>query len=604
MAATAVGTIRVDAVLNAAKFTTGVKAAMAQLGVFRGAVASAGAAVKSFGGMLGAGLSVYAIRSIIKSTEEFNQALRSSLAIMPNVSDEMKKSMITAAQQVAFSTKFSTKEAAEAYYFLASAGLDAAQSVKAMPAVSQFAQAGMFDLARATDLLTDAQSALGLTVKDASKNVENMVRVSDVLVKANTLANASVEQFSEALTNKAGAALRIVGKDIEEGVAVLATFADQGIKGAEAGTALGIVMRDLQTKGIQNAAAFAKVGVAVYDATGDMRNMADIIKDLEKALAGMSDREVKATILGLGFGDKSVAYLQSLIGTSDKIRGYEENLRKAGGTTMEIAGKQLPEFTKAMNKLMAAWDAFKIELIAPMLESVGAAISDMLGPMDKLGNKTRMLALQFRIMVTEFQEGQMLILKGFSLFMPNLSFADIDKQTGFVIAKRKQLEAELRAIGMVGYSGRNGGADAGPAGAAKSTLTDINDLLAQQRSKLQSVGDTIAKSLRTPVEIYRDTMKDLAGHAYLGTISGDIMRRGMLRAQKELRDAIKPPEYQGVAAIERGTQEAYSAENRNRYQQEANDRMRSMLAEIQRQTNIEQMILDFLRDLKPEEATI
>jgi hypothetical protein len=431
-----------------------------------------------------------------------------------------------------------------------------------------------------------------------------MVRVSDVLVKANTLANASVEQFSEALTNKAGAALRIVGKDIEEGVAVLATFADQGLKGAGAGTALGIVMRDLQTKGIQNAAAFAKVGVAVYDATGDMRNMADIIKDLEKALAGMSDREVKATILGLGFGDKSVAYLQSLIGTSDKIRGYEENLRKAGGTTMEIAGKQLPEFTKAMNKLMAVWDAFKIESIAPMLESVGAAISDILGPMNDMIDSVKTLSLNLRRLFNIWQEGFVEIAK----YTAGPLLGDMtafDEQITWLVMERKQIEANLRAIGKPGASSPlSTGADAGPGGAAKSTLTDINDLLAQQRSKLQSVGDTIAKSLRTPVEIYRDTMKDLAVHAYLGTISGDIMRRGMLRAQKELRDAIKPPEYQGVAAIERGSMEDYSAQARNRYQQEANDRMRSMLAEIQRQTNIEQMILDFLRDLKPEEATI
>jgi hypothetical protein len=33
-----------------------------------------------------------------------------------------------------------------------------AASVKGMPQVARFAQAGMFDMARATDLLTDAQS--------------------------------------------------------------------------------------------------------------------------------------------------------------------------------------------------------------------------------------------------------------------------------------------------------------------------------------------------------------------------------------------------------------------------------------------------------------
>jgi hypothetical protein len=81
--------------------------------------------------------------------------------------------------------------------------LDAEASIAALPRVAQFAQAGMFDMSRATDLLTDAQSALGLTIRDdAVKNMENMIKVSDVLVRANTLSNATVEQFSTSLTTK------------------------------------------------------------------------------------------------------------------------------------------------------------------------------------------------------------------------------------------------------------------------------------------------------------------------------------------------------------------------------------------------------------------
>jgi TP901 family phage tail tape measure protein len=255
-----------------------------------------------------------------KSVEEFNRAMRNSQAIMGELTKALDKDMRAAAFEVARATQFSATEAAKAYFYLASAGLDVTQSIKAMPVVSKFAQAGMFDLARATDLLTDAQSALGLTVDDSARNMQNMLRVSDVLVRANTLANASVEQFSEALTNKAGAALKIVGKDIEEGVAVLAAFADQGLKGAEAGTALNIVMRDMQTKALQNTRAFGQFNISVFDAYGEMRNMADILRDIELALAGMSDATKKQTLLNLGFTDKSVIFIQTLIGLSDANR--------------------------------------------------------------------------------------------------------------------------------------------------------------------------------------------------------------------------------------------------------------------------------------------
>ena len=185
------------------------------------------AANAAAGGLAALGVATVAS---IKAFADFDAEMTKSLAIMGNVSDSLQDDMSDAAREVAKTTTFSANQAAEAYFFLASAGLDAAASIEAMPKVAKFAQAGMFDMALATDLLTDAQSALGLTIRDdAIKNMENLVRVSDVLVKANTLANASVEQFSTALTTKAGAALRALGKDVEEGVAVLAAFADQAL---------------------------------------------------------------------------------------------------------------------------------------------------------------------------------------------------------------------------------------------------------------------------------------------------------------------------------------------------------------------------------------
>jgi TP901 family phage tail tape measure protein len=127
---------------------------------------------------------------------------------MGDLTKTMEKDMSDAAREVAKVTTFSAEQAAESFFFLASAGLDAEASIAALPRVAQFAQAGMFDMSRATDLLTDAQSALGLTIRDdAVKNMENMIKVSDVLVRANTLSNATVEQFSTSLTTKAGPAL-------------------------------------------------------------------------------------------------------------------------------------------------------------------------------------------------------------------------------------------------------------------------------------------------------------------------------------------------------------------------------------------------------------
>jgi TP901 family phage tail tape measure protein len=339
------------------------KKAQKTIAMFGKNVEKAGASMMKFTAPLAAvGL------ASIKFGADFQKAMAGSIAIMGDLSDAMKKDMEMAARSVAKTTKFSATEAAESYYFLASAGLSAAQSIGALPKVASFAQAGNFNLARATDLLTDAQSALGLASKDTATSLANMTRVSDVLVKANTLANASVEQFSESLTNKAGAALRLLNKGVEEGVAVLAVYADQGLKGAAAGESLNIVMRDLQRAAIANKEQFRAAGISVFDANGNMRNMADIVSELEKRLMGMSDEQKRVELGLLGFTDKSISATTALLGTSDAIRNYEKQLKSAGGVTDEVAKKQIQNF----------WD--QLGLLKSRLIDVGLTIYGTLEP--------------------------------------------------------------------------------------------------------------------------------------------------------------------------------------------------------------------------------
>jgi TP901 family phage tail tape measure protein len=277
----------------------------------------------------------------VKAYGDFEQTMTQSTAIMGDLSDDMRKQMETAAREIGKTTKFGATEAAEAFEFLALAGLSAEQSIAALPQVAAFAQAGNFDLARATDLATDAQAALGMSSKNAQQNLTNLTRVTDVLTRAATLANANTEQFSESLTEKAGTALRNLKKDVEEGAAVLAVFADQGVKGGQAGTTLNATLEGLSRQAIINKDVFAAHNVEVFDGNGQMKNMADITADLEKALGGMSTEEQRATLMKMGFNRQALNGIQMLMGNSEAIREYENELRIAGGTTQDVAEKQM-----------------------------------------------------------------------------------------------------------------------------------------------------------------------------------------------------------------------------------------------------------------------
>jgi TP901 family phage tail tape measure protein len=318
----------------------------------------------------------------VKAFADFDSAMTQSLAIMGDVSEEQSDRMQKAARNVATTLNLSHKEAAESFFFLASAGLDAEQSIAALPRVAAFAKAGMFDMATATDLATDAQSALGMTVPDAIQNLDNLTRVTDVFVKANTLANATVEEFAAAMTEKAGASLRLAGKDIEEGTAVLAVFADQGIKGSRAGTTLARTLEGLQMGALKNADAFSDLNIAVFDADGAMRPMVDIVRDMESALGDMTVEEQNAALAKLGFSKQARAGILALLGNSEALGAYEDALRDAGGTVDEVANKQLETFNEKLGILGKQFMDIAIEF-GPII------IDQFLVP---LGDKLRILA--------------------------------------------------------------------------------------------------------------------------------------------------------------------------------------------------------------------
>lgn len=300
-----------------------------------------------------------------KAFSRFDDAMAASSALLGGLSKSMRESMETVALGISGSTRTSPTDLALGYFQLASAGMSAAESMKALGTIEQFAVAGAFDITeagmsagsgmmvmgKATEYLIGVQTALGLRTRDATKDMLSMVHIGDVLTKANIIAQGRVEEFALALTNKGAAALRTVNKSIEEGVAVLAAYAAQNVKGAAAGEKLNIVLRDLQRASLRNASEWKRMNLSVFDTNGNMRHIADIIADLEKKFGGMSDAEKQATFMMLGFQDRSVAAIKQLIGMSGAIRLYEDQLKNADGTMQRVADVRLQSFASQMMML-------------------------------------------------------------------------------------------------------------------------------------------------------------------------------------------------------------------------------------------------------------
>jgi len=318
---------------NAAGFNSAIMGAQRKLSTFKKAALGVTAAVGIAAGAMGA--------KSVSAAADFQGAMTESVAIMDNVSDSMRNDLAEAAREVGRTTKFSATEAAESIYYLASAGMDAAESEAYLADMAKFAQAGNFDMAKATELATDANSALG-------RQIDQMPALMDSLVQAESDANATTEQFSEALTNKAAPAMNRLGIGMNEGIALLEVFADAGLKGRRAGTIMARTLEGLEKRARKNSDVFKELGVQVYDQNGEMRSTIDIVKDLENAFEGMSTQERQAALEKMGFNDRAMQGLDLLLGNSEALEEYYKKQKQAGGKVDEVASKQMQHFNAQM----------------------------------------------------------------------------------------------------------------------------------------------------------------------------------------------------------------------------------------------------------------
>ncbi len=319
----------------------------------------------------------------VAAFSSFDAAMTKSLAVMRNVSEAQRGELSDAARQLALTTTTSATEAAGALYNLASAGLNVQETIQALPVVNNFAIASHKELASSVDVLVISTRALGLWTNDSAANIANLTRVSDLLVAADQRAVGSASQFADALQNKAAAALRLANKSAEEGVAVLAALSEQGIQGAKAGDFLYRVLRDLESKAVSNSAAFKQLGISVYDASGQVRNTADILKQLEDRFSTLSPEQVRAELNFLKFGDRAASVLQILLGTSDRVKELEADFRTVGSVTQQVADNSLKSFQAQVTILKHQINDLAISVGSELVKAFGSLV-DKAGPVNVL----------------------------------------------------------------------------------------------------------------------------------------------------------------------------------------------------------------------------
>ena len=321
------------------------------------------------------------IKSSMEVGENFEYQMSKVGAISQSTDADLQK-LTDSARTFAKDSVFSSQQVAEAMEYTALAGYDTNETLSALPGILNLAQASSMDLAKASDILTDNITAFGLSTEDSA-------HFADVMAYAMSNSNTSTEELGEAYKNCATTAA-LFNMSAEETTAVLGKLADAGKKGGEAGTALNAILVNLTKDKVVE--MLDSYGIALYDAAGNGRDFTDILGDMQKATANMTDEEARYFAKTVA-GKEHISSFNILMKTSaDTIREFTSELENSGGASEEMARRMNNTVSGLKASIASKLEDIKISvfnIIEPIYSSI-LKIGETL--LNGIGNAIRPLA--------------------------------------------------------------------------------------------------------------------------------------------------------------------------------------------------------------------
>lgn len=309
------------------------------------------------------------------------------------------------AKKMGAETAFSAKECADALNYLALAGYDTQQMCDTLPTVLNLAAAGDIDLASASDMVTDAMSALGMGVDESTKMVDQMAKTA-------SSTNTSVAQLGEGILTIGATAKSIKGGTAELNTA-LGILANNGIKGAEGGTHLRNIILSLQSPTDTAAKQMEALGLSVYDSEGNMRSLNDILGDLNTSMDGMTSAE-KSNIISKIFNKTDLSSVNALLAnTGSTWDELQQKIIESGGAAQQMADTQLDNLQGQITILKSALEGLAIsfgELLMPAIKQIVGWVQTFVDWLNGLSDGTKKTVVTIALLVAAL--GPVLIVIG------------------------------------------------------------------------------------------------------------------------------------------------------------------------------------------------
>lgn len=331
------GRAYVEVTAETSKLQRNLTSAQAQLQNFGRTCTNVGKDLLMLSGAMAAPL-VMAVRSFAG----FDDSMRLVQAVTQATNADFK-ALTKTAQRLGRDTSYTAQQAADAMVSLGRMGFSPTEIQASIDAVLNLARSTGTELAEAGDIAANSMRIFGIEASQMSD-------VADVLtVTANSSAQTLIDLF-EAL-KMGGPQAAAAGESIRETSAAIAVLANMGIKGSLAGTALRKSFSQFAKVKIQD--QLRSVGVETVDANGNLRKMAEIMRDIAKAMSTMPTAEKLAFAEDIFDIRGSLAGL-TLTANTDELDAMLAKLQDVEGVAADTAQKMDAGLGGAFRLLLSA----------------------------------------------------------------------------------------------------------------------------------------------------------------------------------------------------------------------------------------------------------
>lgn len=328
-------------------------------------------------------------KDVIQTGMDFEAAM-SNVGAISGASSADLESLTAKAEEMGATTKFTAKESADAFQYMAMAGWKTEDMLGGIEGIMSLAAASGEDLATTSDIVTDALTAFGLTAEDSG-------HFADVLAAASSNANTNVSMMGETFKYVApiAGALNFSVEDTAEAIGLMA---NSGIKASQAGTSLRAILTAMTDTSEKAYSAFQELGVETINADGSMRGLNEILGDLRTSWQGLTEAE-QADYAQRIAGKEAMSGFLSLVnaapGDIDKLSG---SIRDCDGAASDMSATMVDNLQGDMTILGSAVDGMKISLsekLNPALRDVAQYVTSKMPEIEKVLEKAGSKAIKF-----------------------------------------------------------------------------------------------------------------------------------------------------------------------------------------------------------------